>query len=183
MARGRAQGLVDRASLPGRQLRIEIPRFTVCVRRARAHQGVEGFALFQRYAVPPPLVPMPTRLRERLQAAEAAVRDRPGDVAAWTALADLLHFEVYWLQATEAVYERILQLDPRNDAIRWRLLDVTEMTSDVERENVLWCELLRASRGDGWIKQRYGWFRKSFYVDDPKTERCRDEQGKVIALD
>jgi hypothetical protein len=146
-------------------------------------KAYEGWALFMRYASPPLLAPMPTRIRERLQQAEAAVRERPRDVAAWIALADILHFEIYWLQATEAVYGRILEMDPGNEPIRWRLLDVTEMTSDVERENVLWCELLRAHREDGFIKHGYKWFRKSFYVEDPKTNLCRDESGKVIPLD
>src|SRR4029079_2625868 len=69
--------------------------------------GQRRTPLFGSNATPPPLLPPPTRLKEPLRNAAAAVQAEPSSADAWIALADLLHFEIFWLQASEAVYERI----------------------------------------------------------------------------
>ncbi len=145
-----------------------------------ARPGQPLWAVFGDKAVPPPLLAMPTRLTERLRRAESAVKARPGDAEAWKTLADLLHFEIFWLQATETVYEKIVQLEPGNEAMLWRLLDIYQMTSDVDGQNRVWCRLLRDFPDSGTTLHGYRWFRKSFYKEDPKTYACRDRVGKVI---
>ena len=146
---------------------------------AEAWPGRRLWALFGEKVVPPPLLPMPTRLTERLRRAEADVKAYPGDVKAWTTLADLLHFEIFWLQASETVYEKIVQLAPANEAMHWRLLDIYQMTSDVDGQNRVWCRLLRDfPDADGMTRHGYKWFRKSFYKEDPKTDVCRDRDAR-----
>jgi hypothetical protein len=134
--------------------------------------------LFQGKAVPPPLLPLATSLKERMASAEAQVRKNPADVDAWIRLADLLHFEIYWLQATEAVYEQILRLDPGRTEIRWRLIDIYQMTSDTEEENRQWCEILKRNPDDSLARWYYKWFRKVYYSDDRRTELCRNWWGR-----
>lgn len=129
-------------------------------------------SIFQGKVTPPPLLPLPTNLKERVDRAESQVRTNPASVEAWIGLADLLHFEMFWLQSSEAVYEQILRLDPDRTDIRWRLIDIYQMTSDVEGENREWCEVLRRDPGDGLALWYYKWFRKSNYRDDPGTALC-----------
>ena len=140
------------------------------------------WATFDSRATPPPLVPMPTNLRQRLADAEARVKDRPSDVAAWVALADLLHFEIFWLQSAEAVYERIVRLDPGRMDIRWRLIDVHQMTSDIDTLNREWCDLLQRYPNDGFIRWHYQWLRRDYYFEekDKDTEVCRDSRGRRL---
>lgn len=146
-----------------------------------ARPGQPLWAVFGDKVIPPPLLAMPTRLTERLKRAEAGVKARPDDVGGWKTLADLLHFEIFWLQAAETVYERIVRLDPRNEEMLWRLLDIYQMTSDVDGQNRLYCRLLREFPDDGTTLHGYRWFRKSFYKEDPKTDVCRDARGRPFA--
>ena len=142
--------------------------------------GQRRAALFGSNAVPPPLLPLPTRLKERLKEAEARVQAQPSNVGAWIALADLLHFEIFWLQASEAVYERIVKLAPDRLDMRWRLIDIYEMTSDVEGENRQWCLILKRDRNHPIAAPWYQHFRKSYYETDPDTEVCRDRFGRRL---
>jgi TPM domain len=135
-------------------------------------------SIFGKKAVPPPLLPMPTNLKERVARAEARVQKDPSSVEAWIELADLLHFEMYWLQSSESVYERIVRLDPERLEMHWRLIDIYQMTSDVEGENREWCEILRRRPTDDTALWYYKWFRKSYYLEDPKTDVCRDSRGE-----
>jgi hypothetical protein len=142
--------------------------------------GQKRTALFGSNAVPPALVPLPARLKERLQQAEARVQAEPANVAAWIALADLLHFEIFWLQPSEAVYERIVTLAPDRMDMHWRLLDIYEMTSDVDGQNRLWCTILRRDPNHPIAAHWYQHFRKSFYETDPDTDVCRDKAGRRL---
>jgi hypothetical protein len=135
-------------------------------------------SLFQRKVVPPTLLPLSTNLKEQVAGAESRIRMNPASVEAWIRLADLLHFEMFWLQASESVYERILTLDPGRTDIRWRLIDIHQMTSDTEAENRQWCEVLKRDPGDALARWYYKWFRKSYYRDDPRTALCRDWLGR-----
>jgi hypothetical protein len=47
-----------------------------------------------------------------------------------------------------------------------------EMSSDVDRENVQWCEILKRQPGNGLAAQRYDHFRRSYYSEDPGTATC-----------
>lgn len=147
-----------------------------------ARPGEPMWAVFGNKAFPPPLLPMPTRLAERLSRAEAEVKARPTDAAAWIALADLLHFEIFWLQSSESVYEKIVRLDPDNEAMHWRLLDIYQMTSDVDGQNRVWCAILRRSP-DATALHGYRWFRDSFYKEDPRTDICRDSLGRPFKVE
>jgi hypothetical protein len=139
--------------------------------------GAPRSALFGHNALPPTLLPLSVNLKERVAAAESRVQARPNDVQAWIELADLLHFEMFWLQASEAVYERIVQLAPDRMDMRWRLLDIHQMTSDVDGENRQWCEILRRDRRHPIASYWYPHFRKALYPEDPDTDVCRDRFG------
>ena len=142
--------------------------------------GTAPLSLFRDKAIPPALVPLPANLKERVSDAESRIRKNPASVEAWIRLADLLHFEIFWLQSTESVYEHILRLDPERIDIRWRLIDIYEMTSDTEGENRQWCEVLERHPRDALALWYYKWFRKSNYRDDPKTDLCRDRLGMAF---
>jgi len=133
----------------------------------------DGYALFQDRAKPPPLLPLASSVRVELAKAEEAVLRAPANVAAWVRLADLLHFEVFWLQSAERVYEHLLTLAPERTDLRWRLVDIYQMTSDVEGQNRLWCEILRTNPGDSQARYLYDWLRKAYYWEDEKAGLCR----------
>lgn len=143
-------------------------------------KGERAWAIFDNRAIPPALVPMPTNLKQRLAEAEARVKEKPSDVAGWVALADLLHFEIFWVQAAEAVYERIVALDPDRMDIRWRLIDMHQMTSEIDTLNREWCDLLHRYPRDGFIIWHYQWLRRDYYFEkqDKDTAVCRDQWGK-----
>ena len=142
--------------------------------------GQRRDAAFGSYAKPPALLPLPTRLKERLQSAEARVQTQPSNVEAWIALADLLHFEIFWLQASEAVYERIVKLAPERMDMQWRLLDIYGMTSDIESMNRQWCQIFKRDPNNPIARHSYPHFRKSLYETDPDTEVCRDRWGRRL---
>lgn len=128
--------------------------------------------LFDANVRTPPLVPLSANLQARLAWAEARVLWEPDNVEAWIVLADLLHFEMFWIQAAEAAYERIVKLAPERNDMRWRLIDMYEMSSDVEGANLQWCEILKRDRGNPTAVRRYKHFRSSYYKEDPKTAAC-----------
>ena len=142
--------------------------------------GERRWAIFDSRATPPNLVPMPTNLKERLKQAEARVRESPGKVEAWIALADLLHFEIYWLEASEAVYRRIMELDPERIDMRWRLIDIHQMTSDIDLLNREWCELLKRAPDDDFLRWHYKWLRRDYYWEKKEQDLdvCRDRWGR-----
>jgi hypothetical protein len=125
----------------------------------------------------PPLVPLSANLQGRLAWAEAKVQWEPDNVEAWIVLADLLHFEMFWIQASEAAYERIVKLAPERTDMRWRLIDMYEMSSDVDGENVQWCEILKREPGNALAVSRYRHFRNSYYSEDPRTAVCPAFRG------
>jgi hypothetical protein len=142
--------------------------------------GQRRTAMFGSNASPPALLPLPAGLKARLARAEARVQAAPSDVDAWVALADLLHFEIFWISASEAAYERIVKLAPERMDIQWRLLDIYEMTSDVDGENRQWCAILRHDPRDPIANHWYPHFRKSHYVEDPDSDVCRDRHGRRL---
>ena len=128
--------------------------------------------LFDSKVRTPPLVPLSANLQARLAWAEAKVQWEPDNVAAWIVLADLLHFEMFWIQAAEAAYERIVKLAPERTDMRWRLIDMYEMSSDVDGENLQWCEILKRDRGNPTALWRYQHFRDSYYKEDRRAGAC-----------
>ena len=128
--------------------------------------------LFDAKLRTPPLMPLSANLQARLAWAEAKVQWEPDNVAAWIVLADLLHFEMFWIQAAEAAYERIVKLAPERTDMRWRLIDMYEMSSDVDGENLQWCEILKRDRGNPTALWRYQHFRDSYYKEDRRAGAC-----------
>ena len=134
--------------------------------------GAPRTAIFGANVRPPPLVPLSANLQARLAWAEARVQWEPDDVAAWIVLADLLHFEMFWIQASEAVYERIVKLAPERTDMRWRLIDMYEMSSDADAENAQWCEILKRQPGNPVASNWYRHIRRSYYAEEPGTAPC-----------
>lgn len=134
----------------------------------------QPWALFANRSSPPPLLSLAVKLQERVRAAEADVRKSPADVEALIRLADLLHFEMFWLQSAESLYEHILRLDPERIDIRWRLVDMYQMTSDIDGLNRELCNVLKRDPSDELARWHYRWLRKSYYREDPRTHLCRD---------
>ena len=110
--------------------------------------GGDGKARFADLVQVPPLMSPETDLRQALRDAENAVLRNPRDPDAYLRLADVLHFELYWINAVGPVYEKALELDPSRTAVRWRLVDIYEMTSDVDGVERQYREILRRNPGD-----------------------------------
>ena len=134
--------------------------------------GMTRDPIFDPKVRTPPLMPLSGNLQARLAWAEALVQWEPDNVEAWIALANLLHFEMFWIQASEAAYERIVRLAPDRMDMRWRLIDMYEMSSDADNENLQWCEILKREPGNPIAVSRYRHFRNSYYAEDPGTATC-----------
>lgn len=131
-------------------------------------------SLFRDRVIPPPLLPLPSNLKERVKRAEASIERNRESVGSWIALADLLHFEMFWLQATESIYEEILRLDPERTDIRWRLIDIYQMTSDIEGENREVCNVLKRKPDDDLALWQYKIVRRGYYWEDRWRDVCFD---------
>jgi hypothetical protein len=105
-------------------------------------------ARFDSLAPVPGLLPLSTDLRQKLRDAENGVFRNPRDPDKYMDLADLLHFELYWINAVGPVYEKVLELAPGRTAVRWRLIDIYEMTSDVDGVERQYREILRRDPND-----------------------------------
>jgi uncharacterized protein len=112
--------------------------------------GGAGMARFGGLAQVPPLMKLSTDLRQALRDAENTVYRNPRDPNAYKQLADLLHFELYWINAVGPVYEKVLELAPDRTAVRWRLIDIYEMTSDVDGVERQYHEILRRNPHDAY---------------------------------
>ena len=75
---------------------------------------------------------------------------------------------------------RIVQLDPARMDIRWRLIDIHQMTSEIDTLNAEFCELLQRSPDDGFLRWHYQWLRRDYYFEkkDKDTDVCRDKWGR-----
>jgi hypothetical protein len=124
--------------------------------------GGGGTARFANMAAAPPLMKLSTDLRQALREAEMRVLRNPRDPDAYMQLADLLHFELYWINAVGPVYEKVLELAPGRTAVRWRLVDIYEMTSDVDGVERQYREILRRDPHDRYA-DHYLKHLKEFY--------------------
>lgn len=132
---------------------------------ARAWRETAGVAPLQplfasRALAPPPLASEPLAqrlawLQQRARAADA----KPADLLA---LAQALHFDLYWLQAAAPLYEAALAAQATRDDIRWTLVDVYANTSDVDAQERHLRALAASQPGDAftayylrWVEQMY----------------------------
>lgn len=129
---------------------------------ATSTSGGARLARFGDLAQVPPMLPMHADLRQALRDAETGVFRHPDDPNAYIHLADLLHFELYWINAVAPVYEKALQLAPHRTAIRWRLIDIYEMTSDVDGVERQYHEIIRRDPSDRFARH-YLKHLKEFY--------------------
>jgi hypothetical protein len=125
-------------------------------------QSGGGLARFGDLASAPPLRKLPVDLPQALRDAEKGVFRNSGDPNEYMDLADLLHFELYWINAVGPVYEKVLALDPGRTAVRWRLIDIYEMTSDVDGVERQYREILRRNPNDRYASH-YLKHLKEFY--------------------
>jgi hypothetical protein len=129
---------------------------------ATAQSGAGGRARFGSLVEVPPLARLSTDPRQLLRDAENAVFRAPRDPNAYMQLADVLHFELYWINAVAPVYEKVLELVPEDTAVRWRLVDIYEMTSDVDGAERQFREILKRNPNDVYAAHFLKHF-KEFY--------------------
>jgi hypothetical protein len=129
---------------------------------ATAQSGAGGRARFGSLVEVPPLARLSTDPRQLLRDAENAVFRAPRDPNAYMQLADVLHFELYWINAVGPVYEKVLELVPEDTAVRWRLVDIYEMTSDVDGAERQFREILKRNPNDVYAAHFLKHF-KEFY--------------------
>lgn len=117
--------------------------------------------LYADRSTPPPLTPEGS-LQTRLRTLQDQLAANPADADSVLALAELLHFEVYWLEAAAPLYERVLQLAPARDDIRWRLLDVYTGTSDIDAQERVYRALLARTPDDALLAHYFAWFQRTY---------------------
>lgn len=127
-----------------------------------AHRGVVS-PLFQDRAAAPSLLEFPFSLRELLMRFEREISNDPAEALNYLRMAELLHFEMYWLEAAAPLYERFLELAPTRNDIRWRLIDVYLNTTDVDGQQRQYLALLKRTPDDQYLRHLYyNWFLKAY---------------------
>nr|WP_295785286.1 TPM domain-containing protein [Rhodoferax sp.] len=119
-------------------------------------------ALYADRSVPPALSEDGSAVKRQVQALQDRLATQPDDVDATLKLAEHLHFDLYWLEAAAPLYERVLQLAPDRNDIRWRLLDVYTGTSDIDAQERLYQELTRRTPHDALVAHYFAWFRSMY---------------------
>jgi len=115
--------------------------------------------LFANRSTPPALLPFPFDLRRELQRAEEDIARRPKHADAYRKMAELLHFKMYWLEASAPLYEKVLELEPEHDDIRWRLIDIYLNITDVDGQERQYLALLKRNPRDPLLRHLYyNWF-------------------------
>ena len=119
-------------------------------------------ALYADRSVPPALPDDGGTIKRQVEQLQDRLKAQPGDVDTTLKLAEVLHFDLYWLEAAAPLYERVLQLAPDRDDIRWRLLDVYTGTSDVDAQERIYQELSRRTPDDALVTHYYAWFQRMY---------------------
>lgn len=119
------------------------------------HPLFAGRALSPPKDSPEPLSSRLAKLQARAGSATAKVEDI-------LALAQLLHFDLYWLEAAAPLYESALALQPQRDTLRWTLVDVYTNTSDVDALERHLRALLSRNPHDAFTAYYLGWFEKTY---------------------
>lgn len=130
--------------------------------RTGGNHGEGRPALYEGMASAPAPIPLAFDLKERIRQAEGDIYRNPGDSATYLRLAELLHFEVYWIEAAAPLYDKVLAMDPRRSELRWRLIDIYRNSADADGQERQFIALLKADPNDGNARWYYDWFKK-FY--------------------
>ena len=110
----------------------------------------------------PALIKPPFDLKALIAAAEQDIAQSPNQAARYLRLAELLHFEMYWLEAAAPLYEKVLELTPARHDIRWRLVDVYLNLTDIDGLERQYLQLLKNTPDDRLVAGYYSWFKKIY---------------------
>jgi hypothetical protein len=124
-------------------------------------------ALYADRSAPPALSDSGSAIKKQVQQLQGRLASQPDDVDATLKLAEVLHFDLYWLEAAAPLYERVLQLAPDRNDIRWRLLDVYTCTSDIDAQQRIYQELARRTPDDSLVAHYYAWFQRMYPPPTP----------------
>lgn len=102
--------------------------------------------IYTNRAEAPDLPAYPHGLLDRLARAETELAADPSNVARLVALANVLHFEMYWLEAAAPLYEAAIRIERKRDDLRWRLVDVYMNTTEVPGMERMFRELYDRNR-------------------------------------
>ena len=119
-------------------------------------------ALYADRSAPPALPEDGNAIQRQVQQLQDRLAAQPADVNNTLKLAEVLHFDLYWLEAAAPLYERVLQLAPDRNDIRWRLLDVYTGTSDIDAQERLYRDLARRMPNDALVSHYYAWFQRMY---------------------
>lgn len=108
------------------------------------------------------LIKPPFDLNALIAAAEQDIAQSPNQAARYLRLAELLHFEMYWLEAAAPLYEKVLELTPARHDIRWRLVDVYLNLTDIDGLERQYLQLLKNTPDDRWVAGYYSWFKRIY---------------------
>ncbi|MBC3872653.1 TPM domain-containing protein [Undibacterium flavidum] len=103
-----------------------------------------------------------SNIKQGLQAAEARIQQHPQDAQAYQDLAEILQFDMYWIQAAAEMYEKALSLAPQKSELHWRLIDIYANTTDIDAEEKHYLALLKSTPDDALLKHYYAWFKKNY---------------------
>jgi hypothetical protein len=93
--------------------------------------AAERGSLYADRAAAPALFAYPFDLKGRIRRAENEIAENSSLAAAYLKLAEILHFDMFWIQAAVPLYEKVLELDPSRKDLRWRLIDILSASSDM----------------------------------------------------
>jgi hypothetical protein len=128
--------------------------------------GADRFgALYAGRADAPSLIAYPFNLKERVRRAEIDLSRNPSQAAAYVRLAELLHFEMYWIRGAAPLYEKALALDPARIDLRWRLIDIYRNMAETDGEERQYIAILKRAPHDTYARYYYDWFRQTYNRD------------------
>lgn len=128
-----------------------------------AGQGTDhAVALYPGQVHAPALFVYPFDLKERIRSAESEIVRHPSQSAAYLKLAELLHFEMYWIQGAAPLYEKVLELDPDRIDLRWRLIDLYQNMTDTDHVECQYVAILKQDPNDVYARHYFNWFLKSY---------------------
>jgi TPM domain len=122
-------------------------------------------AHYQNRAHLPALIDKPLQLIKTIGQAEAAIARQPEQAENWIKLAELLQFEMVWLEAAAPLYEKALQLAPQRHDLAWRLIDIYHDTTDINGMERHYLALLKKTPEDALLQSHYKSFQKKYEPD------------------
>lgn len=106
------------------------------------------------------------KLLKLIEQAQAQITRQPKQAESYIKLAELLHFEMGWLEACAPLYEKALQLAPERHDLDWRLIDLYLNTTDINGAERHFMALLKKTPDDSHLQQHYAWFQKKYGADN-----------------